>query len=87
MVPPREIGFAEGIYGGWGNFGSGVAAFTLPLVASASSFLVGGQVNWRFAVALTGIIAAVYGVIYFFSVQDTPLERNINDLNGMGVWK
>ncbi|WP_250122831.1 NarK family nitrate/nitrite MFS transporter [Chroococcidiopsis sp. CCMEE 29] len=70
--PPREIGFAEGIYGGWGNFGSGVAAFTLPLVASASSFLVGGQVNWRFAVALTGIIAAVYGVIYFFSVQDTP---------------
>ncbi|WP_346016655.1 NarK family nitrate/nitrite MFS transporter [Chroococcidiopsis sp. CCMEE 29] len=70
--PPREIGLAEGIYGGWGNFGSAGAAFTLPSIAAATAFLAAGQLNWRLAIALTGIVAAVYGVIYFFSVQDTP---------------
>lgn len=70
--PPREIGLAEGIYGGWGNFGSAGAAFTLPTIAAAMAFLSAGQLNWRLAIALTGIIAAIYGVIYFFSVQDTP---------------
>ncbi len=70
--PPQEIGLAEGIYGGWGNFGSAGAAFTLPTIAAATAFLAAGQINWRLAIALTGIIAAIYGVIYFFSVQDTP---------------
>ncbi len=70
--PSREIGLAEGIYGGWGNFGSAGAAFTLPTIAAATAFLAAGQVNWRFAIAFTGIVAAVYGVIYFFNVQDTP---------------
>ncbi|MDR9401858.1 MAG: MFS transporter [Halothece sp. Uz-M2-17] len=70
--PPKEIGVAEGIYGGWGNFGSAASAFTLPSVALALSFISGGSSNWRLAIALTGIAAAVYGVIYFFSVEDTP---------------
>jgi MFS transporter, NNP family, nitrate/nitrite transporter len=70
--PPKEIGTAEGIYGGWGNFGSAGAAFTLPSLATATAFLAAGQINWRFAIALTGIMTAVYGVIYFFNVQDTP---------------
>jgi NNP family nitrate/nitrite transporter-like MFS transporter len=70
--PPKEIGLAEGIYGGWGNFGSAGAAFILPSIATVMSFLAAGQINWRFAIALTGIIAAIYGVIYYFNVQDTP---------------
>jgi MFS transporter, NNP family, nitrate/nitrite transporter len=70
--PAREIGLAEGIYGGWGNFGSAGAAFTLPTIAAGTAFLAGGQLNWRLAIAMTGIIAAIYGVIYFFNVQDTP---------------
>lgn len=70
--PPKEIGLAEGIYGGWGNFGSAAAAFTLPSIAAATAFLAAGQINWRFAIALTGIVAAIYGVIYFLNVQDTP---------------
>jgi NNP family nitrate/nitrite transporter-like MFS transporter len=70
--PEKEIGFAEGIYGGWGNFGSAAAAFTLPTIGTATAFLALGQVNWRFAIALTGIISAVYGVIYFLNVEDTP---------------
>jgi len=70
--PPKDIGLAEGIYGGWGNFGSAASAFTLPTVAAILTFSGGTIINWRIAIALTGIIAAVYGVIYFFSVQDTP---------------
>ena len=68
----NEIGLAEGIYGGWGNFGSAGAALTLPSIAAALAFLGAGQVNWRLAIALTGIAAACYGVIYYFSVTDTP---------------
>lgn len=70
--PPKEIGVAEGIYGGWGNFGSAASAFTLATVAAWLSASSADVINWRAAIALTGIIAAVYGVIYFFSVQDTP---------------
>ncbi len=70
--PPKEIAVAEGIYGGWGNFGSAAAAFSLPSVAVWLAFLAGGESNWRLAIALTGIAAAVYGVIYFLNAQDTP---------------
>lgn len=66
--PPREVGMAEGIYGGWGNFGSAAAAFSLPLLAG----FVGGDDGWRWAIGLTGVIAALYGVYYLRAVQDTP---------------
>ncbi|MBD0336408.1 MAG: NarK family nitrate/nitrite MFS transporter [Cyanobacteria bacterium Co-bin13] len=68
----REIGLAEGIYGGWGNFGSAGAAFTLPSIAAGLGFLAAGQVNWRLAIALTGILTAIYGVVYYCNVTDTP---------------
>lgn len=76
--PPKEIGLAEGIYGGWGNFGSAFSAFTLATVAGWFAFgapdPTTGEalLNWRAAIALTGVIAAVYSVIYYFNVQDTP---------------
>jgi MFS transporter, NNP family, nitrate/nitrite transporter len=70
--PPKEIGSAEGIYGGWGNFGAFAAEFSLPIFAVATAMFSGGASNWRLAIALTGIIAAIYGVIYFFKAQDTP---------------
>ncbi|MDY7106946.1 MAG: NarK family nitrate/nitrite MFS transporter [Actinomycetota bacterium] len=66
--PPREVGMAEGVYGGWGNFGSAAAAFSLPVIAS----WVGGDEGWRWAIGVTGVVAAIYGVIYYFSVRDTP---------------
>lgn len=73
--PPKDIGMAQGIYGGWGNFGAFGAEFALPTIAVATAFLGGGASNWRFAIALTGIISAVYGVIYYNSVQDTPTGK------------
>ncbi len=66
--PARQVGIAEGIYGGWGNFGSAAAAMSLPTLA----LIYGGPEGWRYAVATTGVMALVYSVIYFFSVSDTP---------------
>lgn len=62
--PSHEIGTAEGVYGGWGNFGS-AAALTLPTIAG----LTGG---WRYAIGATGLIAAGYGLFYLRAVTDTP---------------
>lgn len=70
--PPKEIGIAQGIYGGWGNFGAAAAGFVLPSIGVATSIFAGGMVNWRLAIFLTGVICAGYGVIYYFSVSDTP---------------
>jgi MFS transporter, NNP family, nitrate/nitrite transporter len=70
--PPKDIGMAQGIYGGWGNFGAFVAEFALPLLAGAAAVFAGGTYNWRLAIAMTGVITAIYGVIYYSSVTDTP---------------
>lgn len=66
--PAKQVGLAEGIYGGWGNFGSAAAAITLPTLA----LIYGGDNGWRYAVATTGVIALVYAFIYYNSVSDTP---------------
>lgn len=66
--PAKQTGLAQGIYGGWGNFGSAGAALSLPLVA----LWIGGDDGWRYAVGITGLIALVYGVFFYFSVSDTP---------------
>lgn len=66
--PAHELGAAEGIYGGWGNFGSAAAAFTLPTLA----LLFGGEDGWRYAVGVTGVVALVYGFIYYAGVRNTP---------------
>lgn len=70
--PPKQIGIAEGIYGGWGNFGAFGAEFALPSIAAGTAFLATGQSNWRLAIVLTGTIAAIYGFIYYANVKDTP---------------
>lgn len=64
---PKYIGRAEGFYAGWGNFGSAAAAAMVPFVAVN---MLGG--DWRWSLAITSIVAAVYGVIYFFVVKDNP---------------
>jgi len=66
--PAKQVGLAEGIYGGWGNFGSAAAAFTLPSLALA----FGGEDGWRYALYLISVIAFVYGIIYYKAVRDTP---------------
>ena len=71
--PPAMIGRAEGLYAGWGNFGSAWAAMTLPWVAL---HLLGDyEDGWRYAMALNGLVSLIYGVIYFFIVRDLPGGR------------
>lgn len=66
--PAKQVGIAEGIYGGWGNFGSAAAAMSLPTIA----LLYGGADGWRYAVATTGVVSIVYAFIFFKNVSDTP---------------
>ena len=66
---PKHIGFAEGFYAGWGNFGSAAAAMSLPAIAI---HIFGGPEGWRWAIASSAIIMALYGVYYWFAITDGP---------------
>ncbi len=66
--PARQVGLAEGIYGGWGNFGSAAAAMTLPTLVG----IFGGENGWRYSILLTGAISAIYGVYFYMKVRNTP---------------
>ncbi len=68
--PSRQIGMAEGIYAGWGNFGSAVAAIILPGVA----YYFGAENGWRYAIAATGVLALIYSLIYYLNVENLPPE-------------
>ena len=81
--PAKELGTAEGIYGGWGNFGSAAAAFTLPAIAIA----FGGDNGWRYAIGLTGVMSFVFAFIYYFNVSDTPRVQPTSSLRRRARWK
>ncbi|WP_296405447.1 MFS transporter [Psychrobacter sp.] len=66
--PSDEVGTAEGIYGGWGNFGAAVASMSMPILA----LMYGGPEGWRYAIATTGVIAIIYAFIFYRGVSDTP---------------
>ncbi|MCE9682329.1 MFS transporter [Halomonas alkalisoli] len=69
---PKDIGFAEGFYAGWGNFGSAAAAMTLPTIAIT---LFGGEDGWRWAIAQSAVVMAAYGIYYWFAITDGPDAR------------
>lgn len=69
--PPAEVGFAEGVYGGWGNAGAAASALLLPAAAD----LLSGPAGWRWATGATGVITALYGLYYLRAVTDTPSGR------------
>ena len=66
--PAKQVGIAEGIYGGWGNFGSAAGAMTLPTLA----LMFGGDDGWRYALGSTGVIAGLYGVFFYITARNTP---------------
>ncbi len=78
--PARQTGVAQGIYGGWGNFGSAAAAMLLPSLA----LMYGGENGWRYAIGTTGIVAMIYGVFYYFAVTNTPKGSTYFKPNKMG---
>ena len=66
--PARQVGLAQGIYGGWGNFGASAAAMALPTLA----LLFGGEDGWRYAIAATGVLSFSYGIVFWFRARNTP---------------
>jgi NNP family nitrate/nitrite transporter-like MFS transporter len=66
--PARQVGLAEGIYGGWGNFGSAAAAIVLPTVA----MIYGGEEGWRYAFMSAGAFAFLYGIFFYRAIRNTP---------------
>ena len=66
--PARQVGLAEGIYGGWGNFGSAAAAMSIPAIA----LLYGGENGWRMALYSISVIAILYGFFFYKVARDTP---------------
>jgi NNP family nitrate/nitrite transporter-like MFS transporter len=72
--PAKTVGVAEGVYGGWGNFGSSAGAMSLPSIAYFFGAFdsIAEHDSWRYAIALTGLIALFYGVFYYMVARNTP---------------
>lgn len=66
--PARNVGLAEGVYGGWGNFGSAAAAALLPFVAA----LFAPEFGWRIALTVAGVLSIFYAFVFYRFVRDTP---------------
>ena len=78
--PSEKMGIAQGIYGGWGNFGAAAAAFSLPMVAS----FFPPETGWRIASLVSGMLCLVWGGIYFNFAKDSPdgkeyFQATLND--------
>jgi len=67
--PERQVGLAEGIYGGWGNFGAAAAAIILPTIAV---MVFGGENGWRYAIGMIGVVAIAYGIFFYLRARNTP---------------
>ena len=63
-----EIGTAEGIYGGLGNFGMAAATFGLPLLA----LLFSPQNGWRWATAISGLLCLAWAFVFYATAVDSP---------------
>lgn len=71
--PANELGTAEGIYGGWGNFGSAAAAMLLPVLTLYFVDIgIAGENAWRYSIGLTGLLCLGFSFIWYFNVSDTP---------------
>jgi MFS transporter, NNP family, nitrate/nitrite transporter len=66
--PPGKMGTAQGIYAGWGNFGSAFAVFSLPLIALPFS----EESGWRVATGLSGLSCLIWAGIYYKFCLDAP---------------
>jgi NNP family nitrate/nitrite transporter-like MFS transporter len=67
----KEIGLAEGIYGGLGNFGMAAATFGLPLLA----LLFAPDQGWRWATAISGLLCLIWAFVFYAKAVDAPAGR------------
>ena len=66
--PAKQAGTAQGVYGGWGNFGAAAAGFILPSLAA----WYGGDEGWRAAAGSAGVVAIFYSFFFYWKARNTP---------------
>ena len=66
--PAKQVGLAEGIYGGWGNFGSAAAFWTVPIITA----IFGGENGWRYALFSISAISFIYSILFYLKARNTP---------------
>ncbi len=64
--PPQEIGIAQGIYGGWGNFGAGATFSIVPLIKREITGQIAGNVG-----AYGNVGGVLFLTLYNFSDTQT----------------
>ncbi|MEC7785945.1 MAG: MFS transporter [Nitrospinota bacterium] len=79
--PNNKMGIAQGIYAGWGNFGSAVAAFSLPLIAIPVSI----EIGWRMATTFSGILCIIWAFVYFRFCSDIPEKKQDYKTDSHGI--
>lgn len=70
--PAKTAGAAQGIYGGWGNFGAAIANWVLPALSTLLVGYVGLEHSWRAAITIAGVVAIAYSVVFYALVRNTP---------------
>ncbi|MGV7221028.1 MAG: MFS transporter [Nitrospinales bacterium] len=79
--PPKNMGTAQGIYAGWGNFGAAAAMFGLPLIA----ILFPPETGWRIAAGVTGGLCFIWAFVYLKYIQDAPKKPTMAKAKFNGV--
>jgi len=72
--PHKMVGRAEGLYAGWGNFGSAAAAGSLPFITIHvfDHYFGLGPDAWRWTLFFNALVCVLYGIVYWFIVDDHP---------------
>lgn len=68
--PAKQVGFASGIYGGWGGVGSAIAGWIIPVMIVY--VYAGVEEGWRYALLTVAAAAVVYALIFMKYVRNTP---------------
>lgn len=70
--PDDTMGFAQGLYAGWGNFGAAAAALVLPPLAS----FFAPEMGWRIVSFLTGSACIFWALGYHLLAREREDKRN-----------
>jgi NNP family nitrate/nitrite transporter-like MFS transporter len=83
--PHKQLGLAEGLYGGLGNFGSAAAALTLPTDANFLMSLINSEWSLFFAVVIVMFCAlfVMAGAGAVFAVVPLIKRRMTGQIAGM----
>jgi NNP family nitrate/nitrite transporter-like MFS transporter len=79
--PPKNMGTAQGIYAGWGNFGAAAAIFGLPFIA----IIFPPETGWRIAAAFSGLLCIIWAIVYSIFIQDAPKKTDLTKSKFNGV--